>query len=112
MGQTGLVIRRYGMVGAPEDYPGLCATIEHQGQEDAQIGRDPVKGFDDMETRMRAEGIITTMTQEEARTCYMQGFNKGRLTPKQAGVGGLLIGGGVGILVGVLGTLAVQKWSG
>jgi hypothetical protein len=107
---SGLVAAPYGMVGAPTDYPGLCATIANQGEKDGNINADPVYGFERMEKKMRDEGLVTTMTQEDARTCYMQGYDRGRISPTEAGIGGLVIGGIGGIIVGIIGTLAVQSW--
>jgi hypothetical protein len=107
---AGLVAVPYGMVGAPNDYAGLCAMIANQGEQDGRLKRDPVDGFDAMEERMRAEGVITTMPLEDARTCYMQGYERGWITPAQAATGGLVLGGIGGVVVGILGTRAVQRW--
>jgi len=99
-----------GVVAGTEEFAGLCATIAYEGELDAQMRRDPTDGFQAVEDVMRAKGLVTTMTQEQARTCYMQGYDRGRFTPQQAAAGGLILGGLGGLAVGILGTLAVQRW--
>lgn len=102
----------YGLVGADEQsFKGLCDTLTHYGQQDARSGVDPATGFNIVEQRFIQNGLVTNMTTEQARTCYMDGYNNAeKYTPQQAAVGGLILGGLGGLLAGVLGTLAVQRW--
>ena len=107
----GMLAGPSGLVGEDkQSYQGLCETLAYYGAQDAQFRMEPSTGFAELEERMRREGLVTTMTQEDARTCYMQGYNEGAYTPKQAAVGGLILGGVGGAILGILGTLAVQRW--
>jgi hypothetical protein len=102
----------YGLVGADEQtFKGLCDTLTYYGQQDARSGVDPSTGFGLVEQRFMQNGLVTDMTQEQARKCYMDGYNNAeKYTPQQAAMGGLILGGLGGLLAGVLGTLAVQRW--
>jgi len=97
--------------GLPPDLEGSCKTLEKIGRDDGILGTDPIQGFASTEQKIRqGGGWNTIMTSDQARTCYMKGYDEASSTWRDPRYRqGATVGAIAGLIVGVGGTLLVTK---